>query len=179
MPVVFDNTFLALLFGPLRTPARDPRTGRPVELAHERIEALVEQLTRAQIRILIPTPALTEFLSVAARAGPEYLARIDGTSRFQIVPFDTAAAVEAARATSVALGRGDKRGGRKKTPWQKVKFDRQIVAIARTRGATQIYSDDEDIAAFGSDAGIDVISVAELSLPPPKQGDLPLDQSGE
>jgi predicted nucleic acid-binding protein len=176
MPVVFDNTFLALLFGPLKTPPADPRTGKPVDRAEARIEALVERLARGQVRILIPTPALCEFLSIAGRPGAEYLAQIDSTSRFQIVPFDTAAAVEAAFVISAAVRGGDKRGGRKKTtPWQKVKFDRQIVAIATVRGATEIYSDDEDIAAFGKDAGIDVYSVAELPLPPPKQEDLPLE----
>ena len=176
MPVVFDNTFLALLFGPLRTPPRDPRTGKPVERAQDRIEALIDELTRSQVRILIPTPALCEFLSIAGRPGADYLARLDSTSRFKVESFDTAAAVEAARVIAASVRRGDKRSGRKKaTPWQKVKFDRQIVAIAKTRGATEIYSDDEDIAAFGVDAGIQVVAVAELPLPPPKQEGLPLE----
>ncbi len=175
MPVVFDNSFLALMFGPVRTPPIDPRTNKTVDRAGERIDALVERLAKAQVRILIPTPALCEFLCVADRNGSEYLARLDSTSRFQIVSFDIAAAVEAARVISVALGRGKKRAGRDGAPWQKVKFDRQIVAIAKTHAATEIYSDDEDIAAFGHDAGIEVIGVSELPLPPPKQETLPLD----
>ena len=77
------------------------------------------------------------------------------------------------------MKRGDKRSGRPKelTPWQKVKFDRQIVAIAKVRGATEIYSDDQDIATFGADAGIPVCPVAEVPLPPPKQEDLPLEET--
>ncbi len=175
MPVVFDNTFLALLFGPLRTPPTDPLTGKPVDRATERIEHLVEQLQSAQSRILIPTPALCEFLSIADRAGADYLSSLDGTTRFQIVPFDTVAAVEAARTIAAALRSGNKRSGREKTAWQKVKFDRQIVAIAKTKNATTIYSDDGDVAAFGADAGLEVIGVAALALPPPSQVGLPLD----
>lgn len=119
MPVVFDNTLLALLFGPLRTPPIDPRTRKPVERAQERIDALVEELARKQVRILIPTPALCEFLSVAGRPGAEYLDRIDSSSRFQVVPFDTRAAVEAARAIGASVQRGDKRSGRSKATFRR------------------------------------------------------------
>lgn len=176
MPVVFDNTFLALLFGPLRTPPRDPRTGAPVERAQARIESLVEDLSDAQIRILIPTPALCEFLTVAGREGAEYLAILDSTARFEIAPFDTAAAVEAARWLGAGIRAGDKRRGRAAADWQKVKVDHQIVAIAKMRLADTIYSDDGDVAKYGADVGITVIGVADLPPPPLKQADLPIDE---
>ena len=176
MPVAFDNTFLALLFGPLGILPIDPHTSKPVERPSERIEALIERLAREQVRILIPTPALAEFLCVADRAGSEYLERLDSTSRFQVVPFDTLAAVEVARVIRTSKALGNKRGA-SIASWQKVKFDRQIVAIAKVQGATEIYSDDPDIASFGREAGITVISVAELPLPPPKQEGLPYSDS--
>ena len=177
VPVVFDNSFLAALYGPFQNPPVDPSTGKPVERAHERVEYLLEKLSNAQVKILIPAPALSEFLCVAGRSGTELIERLSASSRFKVEPFDTPAAIEAAQAISAALAKGDKRGGRVAATWQKVKFDRQIVAIAKTRGATQIYSDDDDIAAYGSAAGIEVISVAELDLPPPRQEGLPLEIS--
>jgi hypothetical protein len=49
---------------------------------------------------------------------------------FYVVPFDTLAAIELAVMTRNALAAGDKRAGSKES-WAKVKFDRQIAAIAR------------------------------------------------
>jgi len=174
MPVVFDNSFLALLYGPFQTAPIDPRTRKPVDRAQERIEALVDKLSKAQVRILIPTPALCEFLTLAGRAGSSYLDIIDSTSRFQVVPFDQASAVEAARLLDSGKRSGDKRRGRKQATWQKVKFDHQIVAIAVTQQASEIYSNDEDIASFGAQSGVTVFSVAELASAPPRQTNLPL-----
>jgi predicted nucleic acid-binding protein len=178
MPVVFDTTFLALLYGPLPQPPLDPRTNVPVTRAADRVEHLVAHLTNTQTRILIPTPVLCELLCKGA--GQDQIDIFGTSSRFQIVPFDVRAAVEAASAIRAALSRGDKRSGRSKaTPWSKVKFDRQIVAIAKTRNATHIYSDDEDIAAYAADSDIDVITVADLDVPPPSQVNLPLNQAAD
>lgn len=49
-----------------------------------------------------------------------------------------------------------------------MKYDRQIVAIAKVHGATTIYSDDGDISALAKRAKINVISLADLPLPPQK-----------
>ena len=83
---------------------------------------------------------------------------------FQLPPFDVKAAVEAASATRAALGRGDKRSGATGT-WQKVKVDRQIVAVARVHGAEVLYSDDADVLTLGQESGIPVVTTAELPLP--------------
>jgi hypothetical protein len=84
---------------------------------------------------------------------------------FRIMPFDSLAAIEAAAMTRTAIDAGDKRGGSEAT-WAKVKFDRQIVAIAKITQATAIYSDDADVRAIAAAEGIPVIGLAELPLPP-------------
>ena len=62
-----------------------------------------------------------------------------------------------------------------KTPWAKVKYDRQIIAIARVAQASAIYSDDKGIQALAKAADIQVIGLADLPLPPETaQGELPL-----
>jgi hypothetical protein len=53
-----------------------------------------------------------------------------------------------------------------------VKFDRQIVAIARVEGAERIYSNDDDIKRFGASDGIEVIMLDDLELPPAATPDL-------
>lgn len=76
-----------------------------------------------------------------------------------------------AAAIREAIQEGDKKAGAT-GPWAKVKFDRQIVAIAKVQGADVIYSDDEDIVRYASRVNISVVRVADLPIPPPEQMDL-------
>jgi hypothetical protein len=57
----------------------------------------------------------------------------------------------------------------KDNTWAKVKFDRQIVAIARVNAATTIYSDDEGVISFARVCGLTAIPVWALALPAAKQ----------
>lgn len=177
MPCVFDSTFLVMLTNPEATPPLDPETGKPVELAKERIEHLINTLSEGGDKIIIPTPVLSEFLVRADAAAAEYLQILDRISAFQIENFDKRAAVELAALNREALDTGDKRTGRDAT-WAKIKFDRQIVAIAKVAKADCIYSDDDDLKTFGTKAGISVIRLHEIDLPPEeRQGNLDLDDN--
>jgi hypothetical protein len=71
-----------------------------------------------------------------------------------------------------AHDKGDKRSG-VDSPWQKVKFDRQIVAIGKVRRVRCIYSTDPDLKTFGQMAGIEVCHIADLQTPPPEPKRLP------
>ena len=84
---------------------------------------------------------------------------------FRIEPFDTKAAIEVAAMSRSAKKSGKKRGDSTAT-WAKVKYDRQIVAIAKVAGATTIYSDDGDVATLAKAAGIEVVRLEDLPLPP-------------
>lgn len=73
---------------------------------------------------------------------------------------------ECAYQTARAIAAGDKReGAPAETPWTKVKFDRQIVAIAIVNGASEIISDDPHVKALGERWGIRVTSVDDLPIP--------------
>ena len=50
--------------------------------------------------------------------------------------------------------------------WAKLKFDRQIVAIAKVCGATSIYSHDGGIQTVAGRVGIEVLRLHDLPLPP-------------
>lgn len=164
MTVAFDATMLLLLLRPgVRAPA-DPSTGRPVEHAEERIARLVGDLEKARVRIVVPTPALSELLVHAGNAGPELVEQLTRSSAFRLAPFDTLAAVEVAEMTRTALAAGDKRGGATGT-WAKVNYDRQLVAIAKVVRADTIYTDDEELRKFAESQGLKVIRLAELPLP--------------
>ncbi len=162
MIVAFDADILCLLLYPSITPPIDPGTGKLVERARARLQHLVTELEASRARIVVPAPALAEFLVVAGDRGPDYIRVIDRQAVFRIEPFDTAAAIEAAASTRMALSRGDKKAGAT-GPWQCVKVDRQIVAVARLRGVTEIYSNDSDMRKMAS--GLKVVSVWELPAP--------------
>jgi predicted nucleic acid-binding protein len=161
MLVVFDTSFLV--------PLLDPQ----VKGAHEvdiRISHLVATLDKQKAKIIVPTPTLSEVLIGAADAAPAYLEILSKHSRFRVAPFGERAAVEAAARHREAIDRGDKKEG--SANWAKVKFDRQIVAIARVEGAERIYSNDDDINRLGARDGIEVIMLNQLKLPPAHSPDL-------
>jgi len=163
--VVFDATALLLLLRPDAPAPKNPESGETIKDARQRIEYLVSRLEEAGTKILIPTPALSEVLVRAGEAGPEYLEVLNTSAVFKVVPFDTRAAVEVAALAAKNSASGDKRG-RGKGTWAKIKYDRQIVAIARVEQAAAIYSDDENVKVFANELGIQVIGVADLPLPP-------------
>ena len=162
---VFDATALLHFLEPDAKAPIDPSTNRPVTDAAKRIRFLIETLDSKRETVVIPTPALSEVLVHAGNAGPQYLDVLNGTRCFRVTSFDLRAAVELAAMTRDAIAAGDLRAGTDATR-AKLKFDRQIVAIARTQGQTTIYSDDTDIAKLGAMLGLDVIPIHNLPLPP-------------
>lgn len=163
-----DSTFLSLLLHPEAKPPNDPITNLPIERLDERIQTLTERWSNNRETVIIPTPVLCEFLILAKEDGPDYLTRIHDSSNFRVVPFDERAAIElAAIHVSIAASKG-KRGDDGGT-WAKIKFDRQIVAIAKANQATSIYSDDNSLGNFANSVGLRVVRTWELPLPPPKQ----------
>jgi hypothetical protein len=162
--VVFDATTLLLLLAPDAAVPKDS-DGNLISYPRERIDGLVAELTKSKTKIVIPTPALSEALVRAGKiAAAQYLARIRRSAQFRIEPFDERAAVEVALMTKDAMDKGDKKAGSADT-WAKVKFDRQITAVAKVNGASTIYSDDGNLARFARAQGLRVISVAQLPIP--------------
>ncbi len=179
--VVFDTSILLLVLDPNAKAPVDPNTGDPVEKAAERIEYLIENLTADREKIVIPTPVLSEVLVHSGAAMELYLDTLNGQSAFRIAPFDQKAAIEAAIALRDAIKRGGHRvdAANPDATKTKIKFDRQIVAIAKAEGAHTIYSDDDDVHSYAGRSGLKAYRTAELNLPPedPQQS-MDLDQKG-
>lgn len=163
--VVIDATTLLLLLRP-GTPVPAGPSGIPIDSPKERIEFLIQRLHKARDKIVIPTPALSEALvDAGAAASLAIVERLQKYSVFQIQAFDERAAIEVAAMTRYAKAKGNKRGKSAAT-WAKVKYDRQIAAIAKVCGATMIYSDDKDLKAIAKEVKLPVVSIADLPLPP-------------
>lgn len=165
--VLFDATMLSLLF---HSGAKAPTdaNGRPISRARDRIEHLVETLEKSKTKIIIPTPALAELLVLAGSSGPKYIEEIEDKAFFKVSDFDKRAAIEVSLQIRDAMTSGGKRAGSTST-WAKIKFDRQIVAIAKVEGVTTIYSDDGDLTNYEKAQGLDVKGINDLPLPPMKQ----------
>ena len=175
--VVFDTSILLLSLDPNAKPPDDPATGQPLDKAAERINYLIENLAADKEKIVIATPVLSEVLVHAGEAMQPYLEILNGQSVFRIAPFDQKAAIEAALAMSDAIKRGGHRvdAANPDATKTKIKFDRQIVAIAKAEGARAIYSDDGDVHGYAKHAGINVYRTSDLALPPEdRQGSLEL-----
>lgn len=159
--VLLDSSML-LFFLDKRTPSPlDPTTGKPIEHAKERIDYLIKTLQEDGNTIVIPTPALSEVLVRSGKAGADYIQILSGSAKFRIAPFDTRAAIEVA---SMARS-GNKKGGLSSTH-AKIKYDRQIVAIAKTENVTVIYSDDKGLRTLAQAHSIKVYGLADLPIPP-------------
>ena len=165
MRVAFDSVILGAYLHPR---ASYPKS---VDRVPERLDHLVESLAAARATIIIPAPALSEFLVLAGSDAPLYLADLTNSPVFVVEPFDLRAAVEAAESQLRAMGARDKKAGATGS-WQKVKVDRQIVAIAKVHAVDELYTEDEDVRQLAEFDGITVKGVQELPLPPADQQDL-------
>ncbi len=155
--VVFDANFLIYFL--------DPKINGGVG-NNPRIDQLVATIQKTGDRIVVPTPALSEVLVKAGSAGPRYLEIIARSRFFRVAEFGERAAVEAAELTRESLAAGDKRGATPDANWAKVKFDRQIIAIARVEGATIIYTNDGELARHSIAGKLDAIDVDALPASP-------------
>jgi len=139
--------------------------------ARDRIDFFLSNLQKNKSKLIIPTPAVAEFLVVVDAARFDFIKLLQGKSYIQTASFDMAAAYQCAMLDSSAFASGDKRAGVDKT-WQEIKFDRQIVAIGKVWNATLVISGDKGVRNNAARLNIEAITVDELPLPP--QAELPI-----
>ena len=155
---------IMLMLAPTAGIPRDSK-GNLITFPKERIDGLVEDLAKDKAKIIIPTPALSEALvRSGASAAAAHIAKLRQSKHFLIGAFDDRAALEVALWTKIALDGGDKKEGSDQT-WAKVKYDRQIAAIAKVNGASVLYTNDENLRKFAMRRGLRVIGIEELQVP--------------
>jgi predicted nucleic acid-binding protein len=162
--VVFDTSTILLSIDPLAKPPLDPATGLPVAKCKERIEHLLKTLQASNTTILIPTPVLAEYLVGAGPNKGEYVDKIVTSKNFEPAPFNIKAAIELSLLADPDLDSAKKLD--EKTTWAKLKYDRQIIAIAKAAGANRVYTDDNNLAACARNNGIAATLTWEIPLPP-------------
>lgn len=137
--MIFDATFLMLLADPGASVPTDPKTGEVVTHGKLRVEYLLSELHKSDERVGIPTPALAEILVGAKGSIGSLMAELTASYKLRTLPFEELAAVEVA-----LMADEDKLAGKglNDATKAKVKYDRQIIAIAKVACADAIYSDD-------------------------------------
>lgn len=169
MIVAFDANFLLMLFD---KKAKAPKRAGKAQIrdAQCRIDLLVQDFSKKRSKILIPAPALAEFLLLAADSYKDYLAEITKSPVFEVAPFDDPACMELVE-FSLAQGKPQKRDP--VTTWAKLKYDRQIIAIAKVHRAKTIYTTDDGLGNFAIQIGINRVDLEDLPEPPPVQEEFP------
>ena len=169
--VAFDNTMLSALLNPGGKPPRIPGTDIPVDFPKERAEAVVDTIAKANLKIILPTPACAELLTAIGPDAQQYLNIVAQSRVFDVAPFDAICAAELAILNREVFKAGDDKN--KAEPYQKRKVDRQIIAICKVTGVGQIYTDDKGLAERAALCGIEAICLNDCPLPDnARQGDL-------
>ena len=165
MSVVFDTGILLLIIEPRIGVPNDPRTGTPVSHAQERVQHLLEELDKNRTTVIIPSPVLAELLVRETDSFAKYQEILSLTRVVEVSPFDARAALEFAMTFGAEI-----RGGptRSPIPTSKptAKFDWQIVAIAKSRNASHLYTTDDRLKRRAESVGLAASLLHELSLPP-------------
>lgn len=160
--IVLDTCTFCLMVNSDAKPPLDS-DNNPIEYAKERYELLTQQISKTKGKILIPTPVLAETLVIAKDGMTGILNILSKSSCFQIVPFDQKAAIELAIMTSEAIAnKTNKVDGNTR---QKVKIDRQIIAIAKANDASQIISDDEGVIKIAQSVSLNYKRTSDLPIP--------------
>ncbi len=162
--VVFDTSVMGIAFDEHPSVPLDPSTAQPLTQAKARIDYLLKVLGESQQRVMLPTPAIAEYI---VKGGPDKEKRIEvivNSKAFVVAAFDLRAAIECALIEDADTARGTPLTEQQTKA--KVKYDRQIIATAIARGASTIYTGDKHLAARAKASGVDAVLTWELPLPP-------------
>jgi predicted nucleic acid-binding protein len=173
--VVFDTTTLLLARDPNSRPPRDPATNLPVTRCAERVTFLLKGLSERGERVLTPTPVIAEFLVKAGKNKAKFANEFVASRNFVIGDFDMLAAIELSTIKDPDLD-----NGKSLDPIvtkAKIKFDRQILAIAKVHQAHTMYTDDGRLRDVAVANGLRVVMTWDLDVPPePPQASLGLEE---
>lgn len=166
MIVGVDTSFLLYLFAPPGTVGVPlDSNDQPVTMPKERVAGLVEELEKIGATIIVSTPAMSELMiRSGVQAAQAWLAIMNKSKVFKVVPFDVKSAIEVAMMAGHAV-KGENGKDPDQGTYAKLKYDRQIVAVAHTEGATVFYSDDGRQRTLAQRAGMTVKGLADCIVP--------------
>jgi predicted nucleic acid-binding protein len=176
--IAFDNTILSILLNPNGKIPFVEGTEIPVEFAKERAESVIISIQKARRKIIIPAPACAELLTVIGPTAEQYVSLVSRSRIFEIGNFDARCAAELAILNRDTFRHEDEKN--RTEPYQKRKVDRQILAICKVYGATELYTDDRGLSTRAALCGVTPIGIAGIPIPDKaRQGTLNLEPHEE
>ena len=165
--IIFDSNFVLTLLRQIKNGPTDKTTGRPLEFHTERVQGYFQALDTKKEVIGIPAPVIAELGIKGTATVHELVALLSKSARFRFLPFDAMAAIECAAIAREAVQSGNKRAGAAdpEINWNKLKFDRQILAIAIVNRATTVCTWDENLMRLCKDHAIGTVSIFDLAVP--------------
>jgi hypothetical protein len=128
---------------------------------------LVKLLSQRKGTLIVPTPVIAEYLVGADEAGINSLNVFERQAHIALAVFDRTAAFECAMLDRAAIlgPNGDKKDGSEE-PWQKIKVDRQVVAIGKVHGAQLAISQDKGVRTAALRSGMQACTIEDLPFDP-------------
>ena len=133
-----------------------------------RIDSFVVQIEKQGCMLVIPMPVLAEYLVGADQAALKSMQALERKKFVLLANFDRASAYECSQLDRSAKGGRDKKDGNDQN-WQKIKIDRQVLAVGKANGATLVISRDKGVRNCADRTGIECLWIDELPLTPEDQ----------
>jgi predicted nucleic acid-binding protein len=163
--IVLDTNIFTFILNPDSNPSIDPKTNAPVAHARDRVELFINETVKEKRKILLPTPVLAETLIGVSSDINDFVSSIKKFNVFKIADFCERSAIEL-RMLYNGLGEQKLTDLRKSRSKSGIKFDLQILSIARTQGADEIVTDDSNLRKLSAQLGMKTRGLADLHLPP-------------
>lgn len=166
MKIVIDtNVLVQIMQNEGAKDLLDPETGQIVVSAFERAEALVDRIDALNGVVLLPAPVVSEYLlGIDRKSYQAHLNILNGLKCIEVSAFDQLAAIECALlVTNQEMKQLDP-----DSKMAKLKYDRQILAIAIASGAKEIWTHDKQLYRRSKMMGLVAKSLAAIN-PKPQQ----------
>ncbi|HHB7707626.1 TPA: type II toxin-antitoxin system VapC family toxin, partial [Klebsiella pneumoniae] len=135
----------------------NPENGMEIPDPMRRVEALIDMVESSGGAVIIPTPVLAEYLvGIDKKDHQTHLNLIQRQSCFEIASFDEISAIECAQMPSIK----ELKLMMKSDTASKVKFDRQIISIAKALNVDEVWTHDKGVFNRCKEMGIVVKSLA-------------------
>lgn len=155
--IVVDTNFLILMIDPDSTQNTNGRA--------EKVKHFVETLAKTNTVITIPAPSIAELVAGRAERVEEIVETVRRLKGFSVQAFDEVIAIETGERIAQALVNIP--SSQRPSGWKvAMKYDAMIAATAIVRGASDLYSDDSDLAKYLEGSRVKFNLIDDLPVPP-------------
>jgi predicted nucleic acid-binding protein len=145
----------------------DPETDKVVVNAFERAQALIERIDSLKGVVVLPAPVIAEYLlGIDRKSYQLHLDVMNGVKCIEVSSFDQLAAIECA----MLVSNQEMKQLDPDSKMAKLKYDRQILAIAISSGAKEIWTHDKQLFKRSKAMGLTAMSLGGID-PKPQQLD--------